>query len=116
MSMVTFQTNNPEECGIVKTDSEGILQEYYEKIPNPPSNIANGAIFAFDENFLDFFSLMPPIYNNFCADIVPQLKGKIQTYFTNTLFIDIGTPKSLKSAREFSKLNTIVDPEEFKDY
>ena len=104
MSMVTFRTDNPEGCGIVKTDEEGILEDYFEKISEPPCNIANGAIFAFDQTFLDYFSLLPSIYNDFCADIVPKLKGKIQTYFTSCLLIDIGTPKSLRLAREFSKI------------
>ena len=45
LSMVTFSSNNPEECGIVETDENGILINYHEKISNPPSNLANGAIF-----------------------------------------------------------------------
>lgn len=103
LSMVTFTTNNPKECGIVQVDDEGIMQNYFEKTLNPPSNIANGAIFAFEENFLDFFSLMPPTYNDFCADIVPQLKGKIQTYYTNSILIDIGRLDSLKLARKYAR-------------
>ena len=105
LSMVTFTTNKPYECGIVEADEEGIMQNYYEKISDPPSNIANGAIFAFDQNFLDFFSTMSEQYNDFCADIVPRLKGRIQTYYTNSILIDIGTPDSLELAKNFTKLH-----------
>lgn len=102
--MVTFSTNNPQECGIVQIDEEGIMQNYFEKILDPPSKIANGAIFAFNDKFLEYFSLIPSCHDDFCAHIVPQLKGKIQTYYTNSFFIDIGTPDSLKLARDFSRL------------
>ncbi len=103
LSMVTFKTSSPEKCGVVKTDKNGILKEYFEKVSNPPSNIANGAIFAFDEEFLEIFASMSPSYTDFCGDIVPELKDIIQTYFTNCLFIDIGTPSSLKLAQNLSR-------------
>tara|TARA_B100000161_G_scaffold210621_1_gene155438 strand:- start:510 stop:1196 length:687 start_codon:yes stop_codon:yes gene_type:complete len=103
LSMVTFLTDKPEKCGVVKTNNYGVLEEYYEKVSDPPSNIANGAIFAFDEDFIKVFSLFPPIYSDFCAEIIPNLKGKVQTYFTNCFFVDIGTPSSLKLAKDFCK-------------
>ena len=34
---------------------------------------------------------------------MPLLKDKAQTYFTNCLFIDIGTPKSLKLAKDLTE-------------
>ena len=105
LSMVTFLSNNPKECGVVEIDNEGILKEYFEKVSHPPSNIANGAIFAFDDEFMNFFSSIPSTNNDFCADIIPKLKGRIQTYFTNCLFIDIGTPSSLKLARNYAQEN-----------
>ena len=92
ISMVTFITSNPEECGVVKTNDEGVLEEYYEE-DNPPSNIANGALFAFNEDFLKFFISLPPTENDFCADIVTKLKTKYK--HISQLFIDIGTPSSL---------------------
>ena len=103
ISMVTFKTNNPCQCGIVEVDQNYVLKNYYEKVRNPPSNIANGALFAFEESFLNYFLSLPISYENFSAQVVPLLKGKIQTYFTNDLFIDIGTPESLKLAKTLSK-------------
>tara|TARA_B100000886_G_scaffold340546_1_gene311093 strand:+ start:8691 stop:9407 length:717 start_codon:yes stop_codon:yes gene_type:complete len=103
ISMVTFKTNNPTESGIVEIDKSGVLINYFEKIKNPPSNIANGALFLFEESFLNYFLSLPNSYENFCADVIPLLQGKVQTYFTNDLFIDIGTPASLKLAIDLSK-------------
>ena len=54
LTMVTFITENPKSCGIVKTDDEGVVTAFFEKVDNPPSNIANGAIFVFDENFINY--------------------------------------------------------------
>ena len=103
ISMITFETKNPNECGIVEVDNDNIMINYHEKVENPPSSIANGAIFAFGDKFIEYFLSLPASYNNFCADVVPLLKGKVQTYFTNCFFIDIGTPNSLKLAKEFSQ-------------
>ena len=100
LSMVTFLSKTPEHCGVVKTDKNGILIDYFEKVKNPPSKIANGAIFAFEESFINYFENLSNSHEDFCKEIVPLLKGKIQTYFTNCLFIDIGLPDSLILARE----------------
>ena len=106
-SMVTFLTTNPEHCGIVKTDERGVLIDYFEKVIDPPSNLANGAIFAFDNEFLNYFSNLNGELNDFCADIVPKLKGKIQTYFTEDILIDIGNLNSLNLARGLSNESKI---------
>ena len=103
ISMVTFKTNNPSQCGIVEVDQNNILKNYFEKVNNPPSNIANGALFAFEESFLNYFLSLPISYDNFSAQVVPLLKGKVQTYFTNNMFIDIGSPESLKLAINLSQ-------------
>ena len=103
ISMVTFKTNNPCQCGIVEVDQNYVLKNYYEKVRNPPSNIANGALFAFEESFLNYFLSLPISYDNFSAQVVPLLKGKVQTYFTNNMFIDIGSPESLKLAINLSQ-------------
>lgn len=105
ISMVTFKSDNPKECGIVEVDKDNVLINYYEKVKNPPSNLANGAIFAFDDTFIQYFLSLPSDFNDFCANVVPQLKGKLQTYFTNSFFIDIGTPRSLELARKYNNKN-----------
>ncbi len=101
--MVTFKTINPSQCGIVEVDQNNVLINYHEKVKNPPSNIANGALFAFEESFLNDFLKLPLDYADFCGEVIPKFKGKLQTYFTKELFIDIGTPESLKLAIDLSK-------------
>ena len=53
LTMLTFTTDTPESCGIVVCDHNNILREFYEKNLDPPSNIANAAIYVFDNILLD---------------------------------------------------------------
>ena len=43
--MMTFHADR-RRCGIVELDDEGIVVNFHEKVSNPPSNIANGAVFV----------------------------------------------------------------------
>ena len=101
--MLTFKTSKPENCGIVKTDKNGIMLEFYEKIKFPPSDIANGAVYLFDYNFIEWLDENKLKGNDFSIDVLPHLKGKVQTWFTKDFFLDIGTVQSLEEARSFSK-------------
>ena len=49
ITMLTFNTNDPKSCGIVKKDKEGKVIEFYEKSEKIMGNCANGALYAFDE-------------------------------------------------------------------
>ena len=97
--MLTFRTCTPESCGIVKTNSRGIMVDFYEKIKNPPSNLANGAVYLFDSNFIDWLEESKLSGNDFSINVLPLLKGKVQTWFTKDQFLDVGTPESLSKAR-----------------
>ena len=43
LTMVTFFTNNPKDCGIVEVNNQNILVDFEEKPEMPKSNLANGA-------------------------------------------------------------------------
>ena len=51
-----FETDTPESCGIVEKDEQMVVKNFFEKVDHPPSNIANGAIIAFDSKILDLLS------------------------------------------------------------
>ena len=103
LTMLTFKTETPETCGIVETNEIGILKAFHEKKDNPPGNIANGAIYSFDEDFLKFVKEIFPKPYDISKDIIPLLIGRIQTCYTNKKFMDIGNPKSLNQAKQFWK-------------
>ena len=103
LTMLTFDTSNPESCGIVEVDSNNIVQKFYEKQANPPSNIANAAVYLFEEDFMEWLITNYPQATDFSLDVLPNLLGKIYTFHTKMSYIDIGTQESLDKARKIAK-------------
>ena len=103
LTMLTFKTDNPRNCGIIETDQQGIMTNFFEKVENPPSNIANGAIYLFDYEFIEWIEERTFDGNDFSLNVLPLLKGRVQTFHTNKVFLDIGTPEAL------AKANTIFE-------
>ena len=100
LTMLTFQTDTPSSCGIVEIDSQQIVHAFHEKVVSPPGNIANGALYAFEQDFLDHLNLMNPIPSDFSTEVIPTLLGRIQSWHTQQTYLDIGTPDSLKTAQQ----------------
>ena len=101
--MLTFKSSEPEKCGVVELNEENIVVQFYEKVKNPPSNIANGAVFAFESEFIEKVNNIKPKPKDFSKDVIPYFLGKIQTCYDSSKFLDIGTPKNLKLANKFFK-------------
>ena len=99
VTMLTFQTDKPENCGIVEVNTEGVVQGFYEKVENPPGRKANGAVYIFDKRLIEFLDKRTEIPYDFSTDVLPRLIGRIYTYETRNHFIDIGTPDNLIKAR-----------------
>ena len=99
---MTFATDQPQTCGIVALDSAGVLRAFYEKIANPPGNLANGAVYIFEPEVVDFCrSLSKPVID-ISTEILPQFIGRIITFLNDSYHRDIGTPESLSAAeREY---------------
>jgi len=99
LTMATFTTDKPSECGIVKCDENDIVQEFHEKVDNPPGNKANGAIYVFNNSFLSELAALGPDVNDFSKQVLPRFLGRIFTWHTDTPFLDIGTPDNLEKAQ-----------------
>ena len=99
LTMLTFQTDRPKSCGIVATDSAGIVTDFYEKVDNPPGNCANGALYVFDSPCLEHVLSMSPPPSDFSTEVIPSLLGKIQSWHTHKPYLDIGTPAALAQAQ-----------------
>ena len=100
LTMLTFETDNPKACGVVKINKENVVQEFYEKVNNPPSKLANGAIYAFGQDFISYLKNMDNKVFDISKDIIPSINGRIFSYKTNANFLDIGTPTNLKKAQK----------------
>ena len=103
LTMLTFRTDQPRCCGIVDTDELGVVQAFHEKVSDPPGDCANGAVYAFDADFVAFLRNLRPQTSDFSTEVIPHLLGRINTWHTSKPFLDIGTPKALEAAQDLIK-------------
>lgn len=97
MTMMTFKTDSPKSCGILKINKQGVVKKIYEKKKNPPGNLANGAVYILSPELTK--QLKNKKYTDFSTQVLPTLIGKIYTYYTKSVFIDIGTLKNYKKSQ-----------------
>jgi len=99
ITMLTFNSSNPNSCGIVEIDKSNIVTKFYEKVDNPPSNRANGAIYVFDDIFIEWLKNLKIKPSDFSTQVLPLMIGKIYTWHIEEDYFDIGTPSSLNKAQ-----------------
>ena len=99
LSMLTFRTDQPRSCGIVATDASGVVTAFHEKVADPPGTCANGALFAFNPEFVELLTRMHPLPSDFSTEVIPTLMGRIQSWHTELPYLDIGTPAALAAAQ-----------------
>jgi len=95
MSMITFKSNYPNECGIVKTTKNKILTHFYEKPKLFRGNDANGAIYFISRKMICDLKNSNKELNDFSTEIIPKYLNKIYCIKTNNFFSDIGDIKKL---------------------
>jgi len=99
LSMLTFNTDNPQSCGIVQCDSNMVVTQFVEKPQYPTGNLANCAVYLFDCSLIDFIYENCPHATDFSTEVLPLLMGRILSHQTNSPFIDVGTLESLAKAK-----------------
>lgn len=98
ITMVTFETDNPHECGIVVHDISNTVTEFYEKVPNPPSNQANAAVYIIDPLVIDYVNNGLSI-SDFSNQVLPNFLNNIKIFKHSGILIDIGVFDRLKLAQ-----------------
>ncbi len=98
MTMMTFDTDKPEQCGIVETDSEGTLQAFYEKHSHPPGHRANAAVYVLEPAVIDWVHANPEV-TDFSTEVIPEFIGRIACWHHEGVHRDIGTPEALIAAQ-----------------
>lgn len=97
MSMMSFRTLTPESCGIIEVDVNNIVVRFHEKIKNPPSNLANGAVYILKNKLIK--EIIDGCFNDFSTEVIPTQLGRILNYENLNTHIDIGTPEMYKIAQ-----------------
>jgi mannose-1-phosphate guanylyltransferase len=99
MTMMTFRTQTPSTCGIVELDQRGVVTGFYEKVPNPPGNLANGAVYMIAAEAIRKIGIEMKNVSDFSTEVLPHFVGRIYTYETSQTFIDIGSPEAYAEAQ-----------------
>lgn len=98
ITMMLFKTDNPSSCGIVELE-ESIVQKFHEKVENPPSNLANGAVYICEQSIFNFLESLNKKDIDFSNDVLPNFMGKINTYLNDIYHRDIGNVESYALAQ-----------------
>jgi mannose-1-phosphate guanylyltransferase len=104
-TMATFTTNDPRSCGILELNQDGTIRAYFEKVQNPPGNLANAAIYFFTPQIADPLNELTGEVLDIGKDLIPKISSKLSTAYLGENFVDIGTPQGLARAEDLSVLN-----------
>ncbi len=109
MTMMTFCTNDPENCGIVKVNNNGVMTDFYEKKKDVKGNLANAAIYMMNPKIFKVIKQMNKENSDISKDLIPLLKSKIFTWHNNIYNKDIGKIESYVDAqKEIKNFTSII--------
>ena len=98
ITMMTFDTDVPESCGIVELDQRGVVQRMHEKVPQPPGRRANAAVYILEPMVIRFLeSLGKPIVD-LSTEVLPHFMGQISAFHNDRYHRDIGSLANLRKA------------------
>ena len=98
MTMMTFTTPTPQSCGIIEKDKMGCVQAFHEKVPSPPGNMANGAVYILEPTVLTYLESLKKEFIDFSTEVLPYYLGRIYTFHNDVYHRDIGTLESYNTA------------------
>lgn len=103
LTMMTFDPDDPRECGVVELDAERRVIGFHEKVADPPTRLANAAVYLADPEVIALTRERARAhadgYADFSTQILPSLVGRIQAFHNGLYHRDIGSPHSLAQAQ-----------------
>ena len=102
MTMLIFETDRPSDCGVVLLNEDRIVTGFYEKVKEPPSFLANGAIYIFEPQILDRLKKLKVANRllDISNHLLPQMVGEIFTVRNDGYLLDIGTMNEWRRANK----------------
>ena len=101
MTMLTFRSDAPSQCGIVELDKRDVVTHFHEKVAAPPGNLANGAIYCLSREMLKILRTEMMTVKDFSTEVLPRFMGRIFTYKTDSVLIDVGSPTAYRKANRW---------------
>lgn len=114
ITMMTYDTDTPESCGIIRTDERGMVQEFHEKVARPPGNTANAAVYILEPEIMRFLDSLGKVTIDFSREVIPAYIGRIYTYHNDIYHRDIGTKDALEKAQHYKPVSLDWLPENIK--
>lgn len=99
--VLSFRTMEPNLCGTMQLDTCGKILKFQEKVENPNSNLANGAVYYFSSSFLNYICNNHFPIRDIAKDLLEPNEFNFYAFETSKFFCDIGTYLSLKQTRNF---------------
>jgi mannose-1-phosphate guanylyltransferase len=101
MTMMTFQTDTPESCGILEINNAGAVVRMHEKTKHPLGNTANAAIYIVDPAIFTMGDFLRNPPSDFSKEVIPKLLGRIIAWANTGYHEDIGTTEAYHKVNEF---------------
>jgi len=98
ITMMTFDTDTPQSCGIVELNDQAVVVAFHEKMSNPPGTRANAAVYIMEPSVLDFLAALNKAVIDLSTEVLPHYLGRIQAFHNADYHRDIGTLESLRLA------------------
>ena len=104
LTLISFLTDDPKNCGICEINSENVVTNIIEKDQNQIGKVANGAIYFFSKkSLMELKKMKTSIIKDIVLDILPNFYGKIFNYTSKKFFIDIGLKKNYSKALKINE-------------
>ena len=100
ITMMTFDTDVPQSCGIVEVDERGVVTGFHEKVAHPPGNHANAAVYIFEPSVIDFLASLGKEVIDISTEVLPSYLGRMLAFHNSDYHRDIGTLESLALAEK----------------
>jgi mannose-1-phosphate guanylyltransferase len=100
MTMLTFRSDDPRSCGILQLDKHKVVQEFHEKVDNPPGDLANAAVYIIEPEVTDYIHGLGRKTVDMSTEVLPHFVGRIYAFENDGYHRDIGNVESLRRAHE----------------
>lgn len=105
ITMLAFETDHPQSCGILDLDRHNVVIGFHEKVAEPPGKLANAAVYILQPEAIADIARMEKNFIDLSTEVIPRYVNRIFAVKTENYHRDIGTIESLKIAeREFRRV------------
>ncbi len=100
MTMMTFDPVDARQCGVVELNEKNLVTGFFEKVQNPPTTLANGAVFVMEPEVAQYAKNIDKSHFEISLDVIPAFVGRCLAWHNGDYHLDIGTPETYKKAQD----------------